>query len=313
MRPPVIVLGPTASGKSDVAMAVARQSTMAVARQSTMSIHIIAADAMQVYKRMNIGTAKPTAEDQSAVVHHCIDLVEPAQRFTVAAFLDEYKKSLHDIEAVGARALIVGGTGLYVSAIVDGLTMPGEWPEIRAELESEPDTAVLFAELQHRDPQAATKMEPTNRRRIVRALEVCRGSGTTFSSFGPGLDQYPPTDIAMIGIRWSRKALSRRIELRVQQMVEQGLVEEVRQLLTDPAGLSPTAAQALGYKEMIAHLEGHLTLREAIDLTVLRTRQFAVRQERWFRRDPRIQWIDIDDDAVSAVEKVAPVVAAAIA
>ena len=305
MHPSVIVLGPTASGKSDVAMTVAQQSAK--------PIHIVAADAMQVYRRMNIGTAKPTVSDQRQIVHHCIDVVEPSQRYTVAGFLDEYKRSLSQIEKVGARALVVGGTGLYVSAIVDGLTMPGEWPEIRAELERVSDTSLLYAELQDKDPQAATKMEPTNRRRIIRALEVCRGSGTTFSSFGPGLDQYLPTDIVMIGIRWSREALSRRIELRVHQMVEQDLVDEVRQLLAEPAGLSPTAAQALGYKEMIAHLEGHVTLAEAIDLIVLRTRQFAVRQERWFRRDPRIQWIDIDDNASSAVEKVAPVVAAAIA
>ena len=305
MRPPVIVLGPTASGKSDVAMAVAQNSSTPV--------HIVAADAMQVYKRMDIGTAKPTPADQEAVVHHCIDLVEPSERFTVAAFLDAYNMARREIDNVGARALVVGGTGLYVSAIVDGLTMPGEWPEIRAELENESDTAKLYAELLERDPQAATKMESTNRRRIIRALEVCRGSGTTFSSFGPGLDVYPPTDIAMIGIRWSREALSQRIEQRVHKMVASGLVEEVRDLLREPAGLSATAAQALGYKEMVAHIEGHITFDEAVELTVLRTRQFAVRQERWFRRDPRIRWIDIDNGAISAVEKVAPVVAAAMA
>lgn len=298
MLPPVIVLGCTASGKSDVAMEVATTSSTPV--------HIVAADAMQVYRHMNIGTAKPTAHDQQLVPHHCLDLVEPSERFTVAAYLDNAQQAFRDIDAVGARALVVGGTGLYVSAIVDGLSMPGEWPEIRTELENNADTAAMYAELVARDPKAASKMEPNNRRRIIRALEVCRGSGTTFSSFGPGLDQYPATDIAMVGIRWSREALGRRIETRVHAMVAAGLVDEVRSLVSSADGLSPTAAQALGYKEMIAHLEGHITLAEAIDLIVLRTRQFAVRQERWFRRDPRITWIDIDDHATSAVSKVAP-------
>lgn len=300
MLPPVIVLGCTASGKSDVAMEVATTSSTPV--------HIVAADAMQVYRRMNIGTAKPTAQDQQQVPHHCVDLVEPNERFTVAAYLEHAQQAFRDIDGMGARALVVGGTGLYVSAIVDGLSMPGEWPEIRTELENNPDTAAMYAELVVRDPQAASKMEPNNRRRIIRALEVCRGSGTTFSSFGPGLDQYPPTDITMVGIRWSREALGRRIEARVHAMVAAGLVDEVASLLAASGGLSLTAAQALGYKEVIAHLEGHITVAEAVDLIVLRTRQFAVRQERWFRRDPRIIWVDIDDDAPSAVSKVAPVV-----
>ncbi len=300
MLPPVIVLGCTASGKSDVAMEVATRSSTPV--------HIVAADAMQVYRHMNIGTAKPTEHDQQLVPHHCLDLVEPSERFTVAAYLENAQQAFRDIDEMGARALVVGGTGLYVSAIVDGLSMPGEWPEIRTELENNPDTAAMYTELVARDPTAASKMEPNNRRRIIRALEVCRGSGTTFSSFGPGLDQYPATDIAMVGIRWSREALGRRIETRVHAMVAAGLVDEVRSLVSSADGLSPTAAQALGYKEMIAHLEGHITLVEAIDLIVLRTRQFAVRQERWFRRDPRISWIDIDDNATSAVSKVAPVV-----
>jgi len=245
MLPPVIVLGCTASGKSDVAMEVAISSATPV--------HIVAADAMQVYRRMNIGTAKPTTHDQELVQHHCLDLVEPNERFTVAAYLESAQQAFGDIDAVGARALVVGGTGLYVSAIVDGLSMPGEWPEIRAELENNPDTAAMYAELLARDPHAASKMEPNNRRRIIRALEVCKGSGTTFSSFGPGLDQYPATNIALVGIRWSREALGHRIETRVHAMVEAGLVEEVRSLVSTSDGLSRTASQALGYKEVIAH------------------------------------------------------------
>ena len=304
MVPPVIVLGCTASGKSDVAMEVARTSAK--------PIHIVAADAMQVYRRMDIGTAKPTLSDRSEVPHHCFDLVEPSERFTVAAYVESAHAAFSHIDSVGARALVVGGTGLYVSAIVDGLSMPGVWPDIRQELEQVEDTSTLYSELLQRDPQAATKMEPNNRRRIIRALEVCRGSGETFSSFGPGLDQYPPTDIAMIGIRWSREALSARIERRVHAMINAGLVEEVKGLMNDNPGLSSTAAQALGYKEIIRHLEGHLSLAGAVSDVVLRTRQFAVRQERWYRRDPRIRWIDIADGEESAVEQVVPVVIDAI-
>jgi tRNA dimethylallyltransferase len=304
MVPPVIVLGCTASGKSDVAMEVARRSAT--------PIHIVAADAMQVYRRMDIGTAKPTLADQSEIPHYCLDLVDPSERFTVAAYIENAHAAFSYIDSVGARALVVGGTGLYVSAIVDGLSMPGEWPEIRQELEQVEDTSVLYDELLQRDPQAATKMEPNNRRRIIRALEVCRGSGAAFSSFGPGLDRYPHTDIALIGIRWSREALSARIEQRVHAMVNAGLVEEVKGLMNDTPGLSLTAAQALGYKEIIGHLEGRLSLAEAVSDVVLRTRQFAVRQERWYRRDPRIRWIDIPDGEESAVERVVPVVIEAI-
>jgi len=185
--------------------------------------------------------------------------------------------------------------------------VPGQWPEVRHRLDAEPDVAALWARLDAADPIAAGRIEPGNRRRIVRALEVTEGSGRPFSSYGPGLQAYPPTDATVIGLRWSRPALLRRVEQRVTAMMDAGLLAEVAGL--HGAGLSRTARQALGYKELIDHLEGRATLAEATAATVLRTRQFAVRQERWFRRDPRVRWYDVECDPVA---ELAPVVIAAL-
>lgn len=297
----VVVLGPTASGKSDVAMSAA---------MTLADVHIVAADAMQVYRRMDIGTAKPTVEDRTKVVHHGIDLAEPSERYTVARFMEDVNAARAVMSEAHVSELIVGGTGLYVTALVDGLSMPGEWPEIRAELEANPDTAGMFARLSELDPEAVKKMDPNNRRRMIRALEVCLGSGTTFSSFGEGIGVFPPVETVQIGIKWQRDALRERIALRVHKMVEAGLVDEVRQLVDEPHGMSDTARQALGYKEVVEHLEGRWTLQEAIDATILRTQQFAVRQERWYRRDPRIHWVEVQNNPI---EEVTPHVVAALA
>jgi tRNA dimethylallyltransferase len=295
------VLGSTASGKSDVAMSVAT---------SLSNIEIVAADSMQVYRGMNIGTAKPTAADQQAVRHHGIDLVEPSDDFSVAQFVDSVTAARRDMATRGVAELVVGGTGLYVTALVDGLNMPGQWPEIREELEANEDTKSLFAELVQRDPVAASRMEPNNRRRIVRALEVCRGSGTTFSSFGSGITEFPQTNTVMIGIRWERDILRARIEERVGRMMAHGLIDEVQSLLSLGRPLSKTAQQALGYKEVIEGLHKGWSVDQMAATITLRTQQFAVRQERWYRRDPRIHWVQVQNNPI---EEVAPQVAAALA
>ena len=305
-REPLAILGPTASGKSAVAMALAVGE-----RGRELGVELVSIDAMQVYRGMDIGTAKPTAAEQSLVRHHLIDLVDATENFTVSRFQGEYRSVMADIESRGGAAILVGGTGLYLRAVVDDLEIPGQWPEVRAELEYELETVgpeALHRRLQALDPAAATKMEPTNGRRIVRALEVCLGGGRTFSSYGPGVDVYPPSRVHQVALRWDREVLSRRIESRVLTMVEAGLLDEVTNL--HATGLSPTAAQALGYKEMIDHLEGRTSLDEAVATTILRTRQFAVRQERWFRRDPRIEWFTVEDDPVT---EVAPRLAATLA
>ena len=301
MNKSVVVLGPTASGKSDVAMAAAT---------AVPNVHIIAADAMQVYRRMDIGTAKPTQDDQARVVHYGVDIAEPSERYSVARFVEDVAAARKKISKAGASELIVGGTGLYVTALVDGLSMPGDYPKIRAQLEANRDTESLYEQLSELDPEAVKKIDPNNRRRMIRALEVCLGSGKTFSSFGEGIGAYPPVDTVQIGIKWQREALRERIALRVHRMIEAGLVDEVRGIMNEPKGTSDTARQALGYKEIIEHLERRWTLEEAIDATILRTQQFAVRQERWYRRDPRIKWVEVQNDPI---EEVTPLVVAALA
>jgi len=300
-RKPVVIVGPTASGKSSVAMAVAQQQT-----DSQNPVHIVAVDAMQVYRDMNIGTAKPTLSDQSLVPHHCIDLVDSHERFTVAEFKKSAADALAEISKANGRALLVAGTGLYLTAVIDDLVLPGEFPETRATLEQEPNTALLFEQLAQLDPIAVEKIERSNRRRIIRALEVCIGSGRAFSSFGPGTSAYPENGVVQIGLRWNRERLAQRVADRVYAMMNEGLLSEVTALRNSKDGLSRTAAQALGYKELLLHLDGKMSLDQAVEETIIHTRQFAVRQERWFRRDPRIKWVSISEDPVT---EIVPVVA----
>ena len=295
MNAPIVILGPTASGKSDVAMAYAARHP---------DSEIIAVDAMQVYRRMDIGTAKPTAADRAAVRHHGIDLAEPSQDFAVTDFERAARQSLSEIAARRARAVLVAGTGLYLRSVIDPMEIPGRWPEVRGELErraAQDGSLPLHAQLADLDPRAAARMEPSNERRVIRALEVTLGSGRPFSSFGPGLDHYPPVHFVQIGLQWPRAELTRRIATRVDNMMAAGLLAEVEALLAEGAPMSRTARQALGYKELITHLEGRSSLGAAIDSIIVRTRQFAVRQERWFRRDPRIRWVPIEHDPVAEV------------
>jgi tRNA dimethylallyltransferase len=290
--PTVAVVGPTASGKSSIAMAVALESG---------DVELVSVDSMQVYRGMDIGTAKPTPVERASVPHHLIDLVPPDVDFGVAEFQGAYRAVMAGIEGRGTTAILVGGTGLYHRAVIDDLDLPGEWPDVRARLSGESDrlgAAAMHARLAALDPDAAAKMEPTNVRRIVRALEVVEGSGRRFSSFGPGLDAYPPTHVLQVGVRWERAALAARIEERVHRMVEAGLVGEVDAILAE-RGFSRSAGQALGYKEIAAHLRGEIGLDEAIENVVVRTRQFAVRQLRWFGRDPRVTWVDVESDPVA--------------
>jgi tRNA dimethylallyltransferase len=287
-RGPVALVGATASGKSALALATARADP---------TIELVSVDSMQVYRRMDIGTAKPTPAERAEVPHHLIDIVDPWDDFTVTAFAERARSAIAGIEARGRRPLLVGGTGLYLRAVIDELAVPGRFPEVRAELEAEPDSPTLHRRLSELDPVAAGRMQPTNRRRILRALEVTVGSGRPFSSFGPGLEVYPPTRFDMVGVELPFAALAARIEQRYRQQIASGFVAEARRLLVDPRGMSRTAGQALGYKELFAHLSGACSLDEAVALAVRRTRRFARRQRSWFGRDPRIRWLRADDPA----------------
>ena len=261
-------------------------------------VDVISVDSMQVYRGMDIGTAKPATEDQGAVRHYCIDLVEPTAEFTVAEFKRAHATALDDIAERARRALLVGGTGLYHRVVIDDFNLPGEWPEVRAGLDHH-ETNTLYQQLRELDPKATEKIDPENRRRLLRALEVTIGSGQPFSSFGPGADHYPDTGVAQVGLRWPRPVITERIEARVHAMIDGGLMAEVAAL--SDAGFSKTSAQALGYKETLQHLRGEISHDEAVAMIITRTRQFAVRQERWFRRDPRVRWIDIESDPVAEV------------
>ncbi|HUP86299.1 MAG TPA: tRNA (adenosine(37)-N6)-dimethylallyltransferase MiaA [Acidimicrobiales bacterium] len=286
---PLVLVGPTASGKSAVAMAIARLRGPRV--------ELVSVDSMQVYRGMDVGTAKPTAEERAEVRHHVLDLVEPTDDFSVARHQQAVAEALADIAERGQRAVLVGGTGLYVRATVDGLTIPGQWPGVKADLDAEPDTAALHRRLADLDPPAAERIEPGNRRRIVRALEVTIGSGRPFSSFGPGLARYDhDVPFQLAGLRASRDVLRQRIEERFTAMVAGGLLDEVRTLAAGPR-LSTTAGQALGYRELLRHVVDGEPLAACVDEAVRRTRAFARRQEAWFRRDPRITWYDVHDPA----------------
>jgi len=291
--PSVAVVGPTASGKSALAMAAARQGA---------HLELVSVDSMQSYRGLDIGTAKPTVHEQREVPHHLLDMVEAHEEWSVAQFQEHLGPVLHGIATRGHRALFVGGTGLYLRAVVDGLDLPGQWPDLRAQLEQRGEaegTRVLHDELQQCDPVAAHKIEPDNLRRIVRALEVTKGSGRPFSSYGAGMDTYAPSSVHQVGLRWRSDVLEARIAQRITVMLESGWLDEVAAMTRGRLPLSRTAAVAVGYRELGDHLDGRCSLDQARAAIVVRTRQLAARQMRWFRRDPRIRWVDVVDDPVA--------------
>lgn len=288
------LVGPTASGKTAMALEIAPE----------LGAEIVSCDSMLVYRGMDIGTAKPTAEERARVRHHLVDIVEPARDFTVQQFQTVARAAIDEISSRGKRPLLVGGSGLYFRAVVDALEFPGTDPKLRERLEkeaSEADPREFHARLAERDPEAAARISPANVRRVVRALEVWEVTGRPFSSFRKAWDAresvYP---LKVCGLSVPPEDLSRRIEDRVRRMLEAGLVEETRALAARP--MSRTARQALGYKEILDHLAGHCTLEEAVALTVRRTRAFARRQLSWFRADPRVCWLPASEGATGVLE-----------
>jgi tRNA dimethylallyltransferase len=284
------VVGPTASGKSEAALSLA----------AGLEAEIVSVDSMLVYRGMDVGTAKPTAEQRARVPHHLIDVAEPSERFTVARYQGCARRALGRV----ARPLLVGGSGLYFRAVVDDLSFPPEDPVVRASLEAEADDLgadELYRRLADTDPVAAARIEPGNVRRIIRALEVTAISGAPFSSFAASWERYDAARVRAAGIRIERDVLTRRIGGRVLAMLERGWLDEVRRLVERGFGTWLTATQAIGYAELVEHLDGRLSLDEAAARTVKRTKELARRQMGWFRRDPRIRWFDAGEEGAAEV------------
>ncbi|HET9443909.1 MAG TPA: tRNA dimethylallyltransferase, partial [Acidimicrobiales bacterium] len=243
--------------------------------------------------------------NQPARPTRLVGIRDPSEEMSVGEYAALAHAAIDEVAAAHGVAVVAGGTGLYLRAVIDDLRLPGRWPALRSELEADPDTAGLYRRLVGLDPLAASRMEPGNRRRIVRALEVTLGSGRPFSGFGPGLESYPPTRYRLVGLRLARPELDRRIEQRLAAMAAGGLVEEVRALVErHPGGLSRTAGQALGYREVLRHVVDGEPLEERVAEAVRRTRRFARRQEAWFGRDPRITWYDAADNPLAVAERV---------
>jgi tRNA dimethylallyltransferase len=279
----VTVVGPTAAGKSALSIALARE----------LGGEVVNADSMQLYRGMDIGTAKLTVTERAGVPHHLLDIWDVSVTAAVAEYQALARAAIDDILARGRVPLLVGGSGLYLRAVLEEFEFPGTDPVIRARLEAElaeTGPAPLHARLGERDPVAAAKILPSNGRRIVRALEVIELTGQPFTAALP--DPKPFYDAVQIGVDRDAAELDERIALRVDLMWAAGLLDEVRAL--DAAGIRDgrTASRALGYQQALAQLDGVLTEAQAKDETVRGTRRFVRRQRSWFRRDPAITWLD---------------------
>ncbi len=281
------IVGPTASGKSALAVAIAH----ALGRPA----EIVGTDSMQVYVGMDIGTATPTPAERGGVAHHLLDVWPPTHAVSVAEFQHHARAAIDDVRARGAVPVVVGGSGLYVAAVLDDLRFPGTDPEVRARLESElahVGSATLHARLAEVDPAAAAQILPSNGRRIVRALEVVEITGEPFAAVLPDpVDVYPTR---RVGLAVPRPVLDERIAARVAAMWAAGFVDEVAALADAGLADTPTASRALGYQQVLAFHQGHLSEDEARQQTIDATRRFARRQQRWFARDRRITWLDHD-------------------
>jgi len=283
-RPPVVLalVGPTASGKTEIALALAPR----------LRAEIVSLDSMQVYRGMDIGTAKPSPAERVRVPHHMIDVAEPSHAYSVAAFQASARAAVDSILVRGRVALATGGSGLYYRAVVDELAFPPTDPGVRAAIAGR-DPADLVARLRERDPDAASRIEPANVRRVIRALEVMQLTGRPFSEFRTEWDAYESRyDLVAAGLDLPRETLWRRVRDRTDAMFAAGLVDEARGLLDRGLRGALTASRAIAYPEAVAVIDGTITESEAREQIVRNTLRFARRQLSWFRADPRIRWFD---------------------
>ena len=285
-----LLIGTTASGKSSTALHLAER----------MNGEIVSVDSMKVYRRMDIGTAKPSAEARARVPHHLLDVVEPSEAFSLGRYMTAVDAAFRDIAARGKTILAVGGTMLYVQSLTRGLfegpSADDAFRKTFRERVANEGLTPAYAELQKIDAEAASRIHPNDQRRIERALEVYHLTGTPISVLQTQWETAEsPYDCRVVALRRDRDEESRRINARVKRMIEQGLVEEVRSLLAEPKPLSDQAAQAVGYAEIIAHLKGNLTLDDAIERIKINSRRLAKHQRTWMRRMPEVEWVDIGE------------------
>ena len=293
MAPKILVIvGPTASGKTRMAVELAQRHNG----------EVISADSMQIYRTMDIGTAKPTQEEMGGIPHHMIDVADPEEDFSVARYVEMAARCVDDVLARGKLPIVAGGTGLYIDSLLSGRTFAPFSPDsaLRGELErelAEQGGPAMLEALRQVDPEAAARLHPNDHKRIIRALEVYRSTGKTITQHNRETQAIPPRyDALTIGLAFQdRQAMWKRIDQRVDEMVAAGLEDEVRRLLT--SGISPkcTAMQAIGYKEFTQALSGEMTWQEAAEVVKLRSRQYAKRQLTWFGRNPGTRWVRWDD------------------
>ena len=282
----LVICGPTASGKTALAVALAKRT----------GGEVVSADSMQIYRRMDIGTAKPTAEEMDGVPHHMLDVADPGEDYSVARYVEEAAACVEDILARGKLPIVAGGTGMYIDNLLAGRTFAaftGKWRQALQERAAKEGIAALYRELEQVDPQRAARLHLADEKRIIRALEVWHETGETITEHDRRTAALPPRyEAARIGLTFAHRAdMWARIDRRVDQMMAAGLVEEVEGLLASGVPERCTAMQAIGYKEMAAALREGRPAAEAAEEIKLRSRQYAKRQLTWFRREPSVKWI----------------------
>jgi tRNA dimethylallyltransferase len=290
----VVIAGATATGKSAISVELAKR----------IDAEIINADSMQVYRGMDIGTAKISVSERQLIPHHMLDVLDVSQDSTVAWFQDKARKLIDEIDSRGKNVVIVGGTGLYIKSVIDELNFPDTDPMVRHTLNKEADELgidVMYERLERLDPAAAIAIDRANLRRIIRALEVIEITGKPFTANLPRQESVRYPNARQFGLVMDRDLLSERIDQRVNQMFENGLVAEVQKLVVGGLLKGRTAQRALGYSQVLAHLNGELSLDAAIEETKRATRQYARRQETWFSRDSRIKWISPRQDRLETI------------
>lgn len=286
----ICLVGTTASGKSRIAIEIAKAFPD--------TFELVSADSMAVYRGMDIGTATPTAHERQAARHHMIDIVDAGADYTLSEFQSTVRAVMKDIESRNKRAILVGGTGLYVRAIVDPFDIPGQFPDARRHVD-QLSVDQLTERLGELDPLALSRIPKGNERRLQRALEVTIGSGRPFSSFDQGMDRFAPTSFAQFGIWLPRPVVAKRIESRVDEMISSGWIDETRKLLD--GDWSRTARQAIGYKQWQQVIAGEVPLESARTEVISATKSFARKQRMWFRRDPRVKWFGTEEDPAALI------------